>query len=282
MRADVWLKAAIQQLHSAGIETARLDALVLLEDYSGHDRGYLLAHPELVIDESVVQQLANVLKERAQHIPLAYLRGKAEFYGREFVVGPGVLVPRPETEAMIDLFNQLLGELNGRRQSAPNGKQWRVADVGTGSGALGITAALEQPSVHVSLLEIDTAAIEIAKTNVINLSTATPVIESDLLKNAAQDYDILLSNLPYVPDDYVINQAATHEPALAIFGGADGLDLYRRLFTQIKIVANKPLYILTEALPQSHELLATLAGASSYQLMKTADFIQLFAYQPTA
>ena len=282
MTVQDWLPQAITQLKAAGVDTARLDVMVLLSDQIGCDRGYILAHPERQLSDLQLTELKKLLDKRSAHVPLSYLRGKAEFYGREFVVGPGVLVPRPETEAMIDLFNQLLGELNGRRQLAPNGKQWRVADVGTGSGALGITAALEQPSVHVSLLEIDTAAMEIAKTNVINLSTATPVIESDLLKNAAQDYDILLCNLPYVPDDYGINQAATHEPALAIFGGADGLDLYRRLFTQIKIVANKPLYILTEALPQSHELLATLAGASGYQLMETADFIQLFAYQPTA
>lgn len=277
-----WLPQAITQLKSAGVDTARLDAMVLLSDQIGCDRGYILAHPERRLSDLQLTELKKLLDKRATHMPLSYLRGKAEFYGREFVVGPGVLVPRPETEAMIDLFNQLLDELQGHQQSSPNGKQWRVADVGTGSGVLGITAALEQPEVHVSLLEIDTAAIKIAKTNVINLSTATPVIESDLLKNAAQDYDILLCNLPYVPDDYVINQAATHEPVMAIFGGADGLDLYRRLFTQIKIVANKPLYILTEALPQSHELLATLAGANGYEVIKTADFIQLFAYQAAA
>ena len=281
MTISTWLKEAVIVLQQSGIQTARLDALILLGDETGYERGYLLAHPELNLSESKTTKLKKLLSVRAQHMPLAYIRGKAEFYGREFIVGPGVLVPRPETEAMVELFNQLMNDLISRQLLPPDGKAWRVADVGTGSGALGITAALEQPKALITLLEIDESAIDIAKANVISLSTDVGIQKSDLVQGIADCFNILLCNLPYVPDDFPINQAASHEPSIAIFGGIDGLDLYRRLFDQIKIVANKPLYILTEALPQSHNVLTAIAIEFGYQLAKTNDFVQLFRHETT-
>ncbi len=282
MTVQEWLQPAVTQLNGAGIATARLDALVLLADATARDRGYILAHPELELSALQVRRLTKLLRQRAAHVPLAYVRGHAEFYGREFVVGPAVLVPRPETETMIDLLKELITGLDYRTLVPLDGRTWRLADVGTGSGALGITAALELATAQVTLLEIDEAALAVAQTNVINLSTATPVVHSDLLANAPHGFDVLLCNLPYVPDDFVINTAARHEPKIAIFGGPDGLDLYRKLFGQIKIVANKPLYILTEALPDSHEALAAIADGCGYSHTKTACFIQLFQLKAAA
>ena len=276
MTVSEWLQPAIMQLSEAGISTARLDAMVLLSDEIGLDRGYILAHPEQEIIGLKLAKLKKLLDLRATHVPLSYLRGKAEFYGREFKVGPSVLVPRPETETMIDVFKELLTILKDIKQAPQDGQKWRVADVGTGSGAVGITAALEQPQTQVTLLEIDDQAIEMAKANVIILSTSLEVIKSDLLLGTKQKFDILLCNLPYVPDTFPINKAASHEPSIAIFGGLDGLELYRQLFDQIKIVANYPLYIITEALPESHLKLHGIANAGGYTLMKTVDFIQLF------
>ena len=276
MTVQEWLQPAVTQLNGAGITTARLDALVLLADVTARDRGYILAHPELELSALQVCQLKKLLKQRATHMPLAYVRGHAEFYGREFIVGPAVLVPRPETETMIDLLKKLTTSSDYKSLVPLDGQTWRLADVGAGSGALGITAALELPMAEVTLLEIDEAALAIAKVNVINSSTTTPVVQSNLLSNAHHAFDILLCNLPYVPDDYTINAAARHEPKIAIFGGSDGLDLYRKLFDQIKIVANKPLYILTEALPASHAALNNIAGKTGYQLLRTTDFIQIF------
>ena len=264
------------ELQAAKITTARLDATVLLADITQHDRGYVLAHPELKLTAGQTDQLEKLLKARLGHVPLSYLRGKAEFYGREFIVGPGVLVPRPETEAMIDVLKELIASLDTQNVLPPNGQAWRMADVGTGSGAIGITAALELPLSHVTLLEIDEAALTIAKANVISLSTSTLTVQSDLLGNAPHAFDILLCNLPYVPDDYAINTAATHEPKIAIFGGPDGLNLYRKLFSQITIFIEKPLYILTESLPVSHAQLDQIATEAGYQVQQTADFIQVF------
>jgi len=266
-------------LQSRGITTARLDCLVLLEDTLRIPRAKLLAEPETEMKPGQIEQLKKLLNRRAKHEPLAYIRGRTEFYGRDFKVGPGVLVPRPESETIIELLLRL-PELQ-RMPNSDSAKQrvWKIADVGTGSGALGITAALELPYCQVELLDIDKSALDIAKTNVVLHTSPVLVTLSNLLESPQQQNDILLCNLPYVPDDYEINKAAGHEPAIALFGGKDGLDLYRSFFNQIGTITNKPLYILTEALPASHDDLSILARKSGYNLEKSQDFVQLFVYK---
>lgn len=254
------------QLQAAGIATARLDVLVLLTDLAGRDRAWLLAHPDTKISSEDSAKLQKMLDRRAKHEPLAYIRGKTEFYGREFKVSPAVLEPRPESETMIDRLKALT--------DLPPAPQ--IADVGAGSGALGITAQLELPDSRVELLEIDPKALKVAKTNVDLFTPGMKVLATDLLEGSPADYDLLLANLPYVPDNFRINRAAMHEPKIAIFGGADGLDFYRKLFSQIKKVAKKPLYVLCEALPPSHKRLTTIAEKNGYKLIQTDDFILVF------
>lgn len=270
MNVDTWLKDAKKLLETAGVGTARLDALVLLEDVMGKDRAWLLAHPEHKITAGKVRKLTNLLNRRAEHEPLAYVRKKTEFYGREFIITPAVLEPRPESETMIDLLKKL-------SNSSDLPVKPLVADVGAGSGALGITAGLELPNARVDLLEIDKQALKVAKMNVDKFTLNISLIKSDLLAQSGQDYDILLCNLPYVPDDFQINPAAMREPRLAIFGGPDGLDIYRRLFKQIRNLRQQPLYILTEALPPQQAELAAIAKSAGYDLQQADDFIQLFA-----
>ncbi len=266
MKTNECLSEATRQLQQAGIGTARLDTLVLLEDVTGIDRAQLLAEPEHEIAAGQVQKLTKLLKRRAQHEPLAYVRGKAEFYGREFVISPAVLQPRPESETMIDELKKL-----------PNlPSRSLIADIGTGSGALGITAGLELHETQIDLIDIDEAALEVAKINVDLFTSSARIYQGDLLKATDSAYDVLLCNLPYVPDDYHINTSALHEPRLAIFGGPDGLDVYRKLFEQLKSRQNKPLYILTECLPMQHRALATIARSADYEKTAENDFIQIF------
>ncbi len=261
-----WLQAATKQLINAEIETARLDALVLLEDITNTNRAHLLAQPELELSNEHVKQLNSLVERRTQHIPLAYLRGKSEFYGREFVVTEAVLEPRPESETMIDLLKQL--ELPA---------QPTIADIGSGSGALGITAALELPRSHVYLFEIDAKALTISQLNTQKLAPSVICTKSDLLANASEtQYDVVLANLPYVPDEYDVNKAATNEPSIALYGGPDGLDLYRSMFSQLSAHTKPTTFVLTESLPQQHESLATIAKAQNWQLIRTEDFIQVF------
>ena len=276
MTIDEWLSGSVTNLKQAHIETARLDCLVLLEDILHQDRAWLLAHPEVVIDSEKLGTLKKLLSRRATHEPLAYIRGKVEFYGRDFIVDSNVLVPRPETETMIELLKTLMRELQASNITPNNGTYWQIADIGTGCGAIGITTALELSEAHVTMTDISTTALEVAKVNVINFATAVTIQKSDLLTDTTNSYDILLCNLPYVPDKYNVNRAATHEPKLALFAGADGLDLYRRLFAQTVSLQVRPLYILCEALPSTHGELTAIATLSGYTLTKTDDFIQQF------
>lgn len=284
-RVDDWLKSATAQLEAAGIGTARLDALVLLEDISGKDRAWILANPEHELNASQITKLKKLLNERAKHVPLAYVRGVTEFYAREFVITPAVLQPRPESETMIDMLKTLTNGMHGVpklvRDDDSEIKAWRIADVGSGSGALGITAKLEVPNSTVTLIDIDTKALNVSKTNVDKFTLDISCVASDLLTNTTHDFDILLCNLPYVPDDYQINTAALHEPAIALFGGPDGLDLYRKLFDQIKMVVERPLYILCEALPPQHDELIRIGRDHGYHVHAVDDFIVGFADSAT-
>lgn len=276
MKVDKWLADATKTLVHAGIGTARLDCLVLLEDVTGKDRGYLLAHPESLITSGELSKLTNLLNMRSTHQPLAYVRGKTEFYGRNFIITPAVLEPRPESETMIDLLKKHVTTPSTKLNDKYLDKKLKLADVGSGSGVLGITAKLELPNLHVDLLDIDNSALKISKSNVDLFTLSINTFISDLLANTSQDYDILLCNLPYVPDDFKINQAATMEPKIAIFGGHDGLDLYRKLFEQIENRLQIPLLILTESLPPQHVVLSTIASNAGYELIDSEDFIQVF------
>lgn len=265
MRSDTWLEEATRRLSEARIGTARLDALVLLEDALNKSRTQILTYPETEVPAAKIKVLNAEIARRARHEPLAYIRGKTEFFAREFIITPAVLEPRPESETIIELL-----------KDTPLPNNPTIADVGTGSGALGITAALELENVKVDLLEIDLCAAEVAKRNVAKYQLDLAVIKSNLLTQSQPPYDILLCNLPYVPDDFQINPAAQAEPRVAIFGGADGLDVYRKLFEQLRQADWRPKYVFTEALPFQHEHLAKIANDAGFEPAKTEDFIQVF------
>jgi release factor glutamine methyltransferase len=265
MKIKQWLKNAEEKLNKAGIGSARLDALIMLEDTLKKDRAWILANPEFVISKTKLKSLSGKIKKRSAHLPLAFVRGHTEFYGRKFFVNRHTLEPRPESETMIEMLLKL---------TLP--KQPKIADVGTGSGALGITAALELHTPHVDLYDIDASTLSVARHNQALHELHLHTRKSDLLNRHLRNYDVILANLPYVPDHYQINQAAAMEPRIAIFGGKDGLEIYRRFFSQLHRFHWKPQYILCESLPPQHGELARIANQSGFRLHKTEDFIQIF------
>ncbi len=274
MTIGAWLELAIKKLQNNNA-TARLDAEVLLADAFGKDRAWLLAHPEAIISPLVLRTLSRQLKRRQQHEPLAYIRGKSEFYGREFRVTAATLQPRPETETMIDLFKLLKGN-----ELRTLGKI-HVADIGTGSGCLAITTRLELPDTAVFATEINPKALKVAQQNAELLRAQVNFYKGNLIEPLKTILPfpsplVILANLPYVPDTHTINKAAMQEPKVAIFGGPDGLDLYRQLFKQIEQLIQKPNFILTESLPPQHKELAAIAATAGYSLERSQDFIQVF------
>ncbi|MGH7195711.1 MAG: N5-glutamine methyltransferase family protein [Candidatus Saccharimonadales bacterium] len=287
MKIHDWLKQSMAILNNAGIPTARLDCLVLLESELGKDKSWLLAHPEFEINTKQIDKLNYNIAKRSKHEPLAYIRRKTEFYGREFYIDHRVLEPRPESETMIDLLktiysqNPYLSKNNPRAKKSLNLlSKLAIIDIGTGSGALAITAKLEIPTAAVIASDIDGNCLKIASKNAKALAAEIQFYQGDLLEALpalllATCY-LLVCNLPYVPEDFQINPAAMREPRQAIFGGQDGLDLYRKLFGQIEKLNHLPQFILAEAMPPQHEKLAAIAQAAGYSLQKTDDFILVF------
>lgn len=263
-----WLKEATRALEGANIGTARLDALVLLQDALEKDKSWILAHSETRLRDLDVATLDTQLTQRLQHFPLAYVRGKTEFYGRDFLLNHDVLEPRPESETMIELIKTI---------SDP--RPWNITDVGTGSGAIAITAKLEFPESTVSATDIDPNCLELARKNAKKHTVDIRFYHGNLLEPfLASEFriptSVLLANLPYVPDHYQLNDAAMMEPRVAIFGCSDGLDLYRQLFTQLD--THKANYVLTESLPFQHDELRAIATEHGYTEQAEDDFIQLF------
>lgn len=265
MKLGKYLKSAETELKAAGIGSARLDVLIMLEDSLHKDRAWILAHPEEEVSDAVIRRLDRKVERRKSHVPLAYIRGHTEFYGRRFRVNRHVLEPRPESETMIELLKQQ------RLPTRP-----AIADVGTGNGAIGITAAIELPGSIVDLYDISAGALAVAKHNTHLHELRLHVRKMNLLSRPLRPYDAILANLPYVPDRWQINEAAMAEPKIAIFGGKDGLDVYRKFFHQLQRFTWKPKFVLTESLPPQHEGLAAIAAANGFKLKQSDDFIQVF------
>jgi release factor glutamine methyltransferase len=265
MTIGAFLTTTTAQLKKAGIESARLDTLILLEDELKQDRTSLLAHLEAEIPTHLLADLRKKYTQRKHHTPLAYIRGKVMFYGREFRINEHVLVPRPETEAMIDMLKKWVPK-----------RTILIADIGTGSGCIGITAALELPHAVVDLYDIDKQALSIARLNAKSLKVHVTCHEEDLLPNKAPNYDVILANLPYIPKHMSINRAAMHEPAHAIFSGSAGLDHYKRLWMLLASRADKPKLIVTESLPEQHNINTRLAQSAGYKLIASEGFAQSF------
>ena len=266
-----WLKKATSQLTAAHIETARLDALVLLSDVLDKDRTHLLAYPDLELTVEQEKSLQKLLNRRVTHEPLAYIRGKSEFYGREFIVDKHVIVPRPESESIIESLNEF-GDIP------------TIIDVGTGSGALAISAQFSHPNALVYGVDIDPACIEVAQQNARKLGAKVIFKEGDLLRgidiNEYTSPVAILANLPYVPKVFAINDAAKHEPELALFGGDDGLDMYRVMFDQLREYDDIEIIVLTESLVSQHKTLASIAFDHGFVLNDTDGLAQTFTYLP--
>lgn len=256
MRIGDFLQQAAAQLTQAGITTARLDVLVLLADTLGRDKSWILAHADDKLTDDILRNLQQKIAARSKRTPLAYIRGKQEFYGRELAVTPDVLIPRPETETLIDLLKTF--------------KPKRILDTGTGSGAIAITAALELPNAQVSACDISQPALDVAAKNAKNLGAPVTFFASDLLQNASGTYDAIAANLPYVGDNWQRSPETNAEPSLALFAPDDGMALIKKLLKQAPAYINSDGYLLLEADPRQH---ATITAAPGFEHVTTDGFI---------
>ena len=231
--------------------TPYLEAELLLCFIKKISRNELYLNPDVDLSDIEEAEFGKLVEERSKGVPHAYITGIKEFYGREFIVSQKVLIPRPETELIIDETKRLLREV-----SAPV-----AVDLGTGSGCIAVTLAEEIAGIKVIACDIDSDALKIAKTNAIKFGVESSVsfVKSDLLKEVNVKADVIVANLPYVletdkdkmEEKYMIS--LKYEPQHALFAGDDGLNIYKRLIEELK--KNTPKFLLLEIDPrQSNEL----------------------------
>ena len=231
-------------------------ALILLAHVLQKPKTWVLAHPDFHLNPDQKAHLEQLVSRLQQGEPLPYLTGKQAFFGLDFTVSPAVLIPRPETELLIDEALQWL-------EAHPNVKN--ALDVGTGSGCIAVTLATRKPWLTITATDLSPAALDIAKQNAATHQVTAQIAfeQADLFPSVDQTFDLVCTNLPYIPTRKLgqVNTLA-FEPTLALDGGADGLTLIRRLLDQLPPKLNAPALVLLETE-------ATL-GAETLALAKTA------------
>jgi len=250
------LVSAAQRLSEAGSASARLDAQVLLAHVLEKDRTWLFAHHDHELSRGDCNRYAGLVTRRRRREPVAYLLGRKEFYGLEFAVDRRVLIPRPETELLVDL---VLAQISDRPR-----QQVLVADVGTGSGAIAITVARYAPEATIYGIDISRDALDVATENGRRLTPdgGPRFLEGDLLHPLPEQVDVIVANLPYVADEEysgLQSDVRDYEPRLALHAGAEGLDLIRRLLAQLSDKLRPNGAVLLEISPRQGEVVQELA-----------------------
>jgi release factor glutamine methyltransferase len=236
------LRTGISRLREKQVASYTLAAELLLLHVLGRDRAWLYAHPEEPIGSQELDTFLSLIARRANGEPTQHLTGKQEFWSLEFEVTPDVLIPRPETEHVIEvaLDRLALRELRAGRAQKTNGEGFLIADIGTGSGCLAIALAKELPAATLYATDISPAALAVARRNAVRHGVANCIhfLESDLSRPLAADgakesaFDLIVSNPPYIPArdaNTLGREVRDHEPAIALYGGEEGYELYAGL-----------------------------------------------------
>jgi release factor glutamine methyltransferase len=237
------LTSAVEQLESSDVGSPRLNAETLLMFVLGVNRAYLYAHPERELTYQEQVRYEEVIAQRASDVPSQYITGHQEFWGLDFLVSPAVLIPRPETEHLVETVLKLASEV-----PAP-----RIVDVGTGSGCVALALAHEVKSAEIYGVDLATEALEIARANAARLELDRRVrfLDSNILEALAgrRDFDFVVSNPPYVgfhEADKVQRSVFKYEPKMAVFAGDNGLDVIRPLIKQAHPALKRGGYLAME------------------------------------
>ena len=227
------LRQVIQQTHhtleESHIPDARLEAEVMLMNVMRIPRQDLFAQQEAEVGPQQEQALSQIIERRLKREPLAYILGYKEFYGVNLLVNPNVLIPRPETESLVEhaLFMALMGMET---------RELVIADIGTGTGAIAVNLAIHLPAARIYAIDQSDPVLDVASYNIRahNVADRIRLLKGDLLEPLDEPVDLIIANLPYIPTDRIptLQPEIQWEPKEALDGGPDGLDLVRRLLYQ--------------------------------------------------
>lgn len=261
------LQSGTKWLEARGVDAPRYSMQSLMVHVLGCNKTWLYLHYEDALTEPQLEQLRHMLRERGKGVPLQHLLGEAEFFRRSFRSDARALVPRPETEELVELALQM----------APRKEGLRVLDMGCGSGVIGITLALELVAMHpdVVLADISESALSLALENATALGARVRTYRSDLFSawNPSPDnavvppdgFDLVLANLPYVPEQETVSVEVQHDPATALYGGPDGLDVVRRFVVDLLPHVRPDALVMLEV---GHD-----QGAAVCDMMRAAGYV---------
>ncbi|MCH7737662.1 MAG: peptide chain release factor N(5)-glutamine methyltransferase [Chloroflexi bacterium] len=245
-----------QKLEAAGIPDARLEAEVLVMNVMRLPRQSIFAEQDTEVSEQQQAALDAFLERRYSREPLAYILGQREFYGISVIITPAALIPRPETEGLVEqaLFMAMMGM---------ESTDLTIADVGTGSGAIAVNLAIHLPAAKIFAVDVEDSVLDLAAYNIRAHGVADRVTLAigDLLDAVPEPVDLIVANLPYIPTDRIptLQPEVQKEPALALDGGPDGLDLIRRLLIQAEDKLKDNGIILLEMDPDQVPVVQELA-----------------------
>jgi release factor glutamine methyltransferase len=256
---------AAQLLKNSGVPDARRDAASLLSFTVERDRTFLISHSDHLLSETELESFRDRVDRRSHGEPLQYITGQQDFYGRVFRVSPAVLIPRPETELLVEAALELVGE----------GEAARICDVGTGSGCIAITLACERVNARGIALDISASALEIAKHNAVAMKVDKRLkfLLSDCfdaLAKADELFDLIVSNPPYVAAGVVSGlqrEVKDHEPMVALTPGANGLSVIKRVIDEAPGFLRKDGHLLLEIGFDQGEAVQGLVDSRQWQLV---------------
>lgn len=255
-------------LEKNGIESPRLNAEHLVAHVLGKKRLDLYLEFDRPLGEAELAPLRELIRRRGQGVPLQHLLGTVEFFGRTFAIDGRALIPRPETERLVE---QIL-ERPGRNGALP-----RVADVGTGSGVIALTLAAELPAAEVQASDTSADALDLARANAVQLGLQERVhfFEGDLLEPLGGSFDLIVANLPYIPTESLrtLQREVHHDPSAALDGGADGLAIISRLLAAARNRLNPGGFLALEiGFDQAERLVDKLTGEGYQDIETAADY----------
>lgn len=263
-----FLAISTKTLSKAGIASVRLDSELILAHVLRRSREWLLAHDAVTLTQPQQQQARQLLLQRTRRQPIAYLTGRRDFYGHSFLVNEQVLVPRPESEVILAMLDELM-QANHPRM---------VLDVGTGSGCLAISIKLAHPDLAVSACDISESALLVARRNAARLLPSGRQIkfyQSDLLSDlpVGSQFDLIVANLPYLsPGQDGLSPELAYEPATALYADDDGLSLIKQLVATAPDRLTPGGYLLLEMDTDQTETVASYATGYRYQVVKQEPF----------
>jgi release factor glutamine methyltransferase len=261
------ISRAVERLNAAGVPSPRMNAELLIMFTLDRDRAYLYAHPERELTPDETHRYDEALARRATGVPAQYITGHQEFWGLDLIVSPAVLIPRPETEHVVEAVLELAKlKLVERRASPPV----RIVDVGTGSGAIALALAKELPTAEIHATDISPEALEVARANAARheLTSRIKFHQADLLGGLPhREFDFVVSNPPYVgesEEDSVQLEVRKFEPRNAVFAGPTGLEVIERLIPQAQTVLRPGGWLV-------FEISGTIAEAARHSLAGWAE-----------